>query len=707
MARIKNKIILTIAFFCILLPIAVGGMSMLRSRDLIEEEAREKLLLMVEKHRTNFNQILSVVELSVDSLATAVSSTFVREDLDDNEEYMDGVLASIQPLVEQFAKKNRDAISAYVIFNPDITKGNYYSYFQKGNGAQQGDRELRMEDFKEVAIAASPRWSKPEYDAQSNRYIITYNVPIYHNSVLLAIVGMDIDTQAFYKTILDQDIYDRGYMALMDDDFNFLVHPYFTELADTSEGADSSGGASPLDQITGATTGTRTNLRDLEDGNLAFMAQEIAGNRRGVISYTYQGQREILSYDHLNNGQILLAVVPRDDIFSGLTGYIQYLVIVILVGVALAILGAYWMGDRITKPILKVTEIIEKTANFNVANDSSYDYLLKNRDETGVMVKALAVMRKALREMVQDLTQSSQSLEDNVHRVNGLIGQLKEKANETNNVTQEVAAGMEETAVSAQEITATMDEMEKAVSNIAHKAEEGTIVSAQINERAENLKETALTTDRNAQDIYGNVREELEGALEQSKQIEQIEALSRSILEIADQTNLLALNAAIEAARAGEAGRGFAVVADEIRKLAEQSTQSVEKINGIVRLVKDSVNNLMVSSRRIMDFIEGEVLKDYQEFIETADSYSKDAQSFHEMMMEFHATAQELSASISNILSAVEEVAGTANEGAGDMESIAAMSNTILEMVNEVQGSSNSNMQQSQQLHELVARFKA
>ena len=35
------------------------------------------------------------------------------------------------------------------------------------------------------------------------------------------------------------------------------------------------------------------------------------------------------------------------------------------------------------------------------------------------------------------------------------------------------------------------------------------------------------------------------------------------------------------------------------------------------------------------------------------------------------------------------------------------MSNTILEMVNEVQGSSNSNMQQSQQLHELVARFKA
>ena len=81
-----------------------------------------------------------------------------------------------------------------------------------------------------------------------------------------------------------------------------------------------------------------------------------------------------------------------------------------------------------------------------------------------------------------------------------------------------------------------------------------------------------------------------EQILHLSERTGQIGRMTDLVSELANQTNLLALNAAVEAARAGEHGKGFAVVGAEIRKLADQSKQSAERIATLVSDIHNATN---------------------------------------------------------------------------------------------------------------------
>ncbi|WP_100402721.1 globin-coupled sensor protein [Bacillus sp. FJAT-42315] len=141
-----------------------------------------------------------------------------------------------------------------------------------------------------------------------------------------------------------------------------------------------------------------------------------------------------------------------------------------------------------------------------------------------------------------------------------------------------------------------------------------------------------------------------------------IESVVQLINDIADQTNLLALNASIEAARAGEHGKGFAIVAQEVRKLAENTVQSLQKVNENVTNLKSFSQDVSVS------------IGDTASVIKKAVSEAKDSLP---LLTEIVETISEINEDINSTAAVTEEQAATMDEMAQQMQQIAILTDKI------------------------------
>lgn len=149
---------------------------------------------------------------------------------------------------------------------------------------------------------------------------------------------------------------------------------------------------------------------------------------------------------------------------------------------------------------------------------------------------------------------------------------------------------------------------------------------------------------------------------------EVIENIINAVETIAEQTNLLALNANIEAARAGDAGKGFMVVANEVKKLAEDSTNSINEISEILFEIRNKTSNTTSQ----MKSSEEAIVKNQEATLNVENAFSdifsnnqkvvEEIEQINIMITTFKQAINDVSFEITNITNLSEENGASAEE---------------------------------------------
>lgn len=331
---------------------------------------------------------------------------------------------------------------------------------------------------------------------------------------------------------------------------------------------------------------------------------------------------------------------------------------------------------------------------------------INSHDEVGELVDGINLFIEKLQEIMKSIRSQSENI---------LVSskEIADKINESGNNTNEVSATMDEIAAAMQEISATVEELSSGSENIfesiihlTDKINDGNVLTKDIQSRSLNYKTEIENEKTNAVAIINEIKNTLEQSIENSKEAAQIQSLTENILQIASQTNLLSLNASIEAARAGEAGKGFSVVAAQISELAESSRTIAKNIQEISTLVTESVTGLSSDSKKLLEFVNNDVLTDYDKFVAISDNYYNDAVNVNNILEEFTNGTSALKTTMSEMNHGINDISTTIEESANGTNDISSKIRNIASSVEAIKSQTAENQSIGNELKKNVEVFK-
>ncbi|WP_276355152.1 methyl-accepting chemotaxis protein [Cohnella caldifontis] len=357
---------------------------------------------------------------------------------------------------------------------------------------------------------------------------------------------------------------------------------------------------------------------------------------------------------------------------------------------------------RLAKPMVRMAESADKMAE----GDLTGEPLAANRhDELGRLTVAFNHLRDSLRELAGSQLRGSDELASSSGSLSAIASDAVQAVNETSAAIGEVAQHNERLAGSIEETAKAMEEMALGIQRVAAtstSAYDASLNTLQEAERGGELIRQSISQMAAVSQTVG-VLSQVVGRL--GNHSEQIGSIAETLKGISYQTNLLALNASIEASRAGEHGKGFAVVAGEVRKLAERSNESAEKVAELI----DEIRRDLEASMKSMGQGEREVETGVAAVSETGEAFERIMEATRGVVTqveEASAASEQMSASAQEIAAALAEMERASARTAGAAQNVSAAAEEQLASFEGIASSARQLSETAERMKQAAGRFR-
>lgn len=506
--------------------------------------------------------------------------------------------------------------------------------------------------------------TSPYIDASSGEMVVTITRKTADGS---GVIGIDLNLSTLEKTTKEVAVGNEGYILLLDTEQNYLVSP-----------------------INEAGTKVDQNFPDLYEQN------------SGVHHYKTNGQDRTLYYlTNENTGWKIVGSMLDAETNAAVKPILQKSLLVVVVSI---IFGGAIIILIIRSLVSRLKEIQNKAKKIS-DGDLTEEITLQSNDEIGQLAHSFTSMQSSLKTLLKTLEHHSLMVSATAEELNASAGQTSEASEQVATAIQHVAVSAEKQTEGVEANILSLNQIVNGTNTVLLNANEVLNRTKTTTQNAEVGKAIVQQTVNQMNEIHHSVSDTNKVIASLHDRTKEIGAIVDVITAISNQTNLLALNAAIEAARAGESGKGFTVVADEVRKLAEQSQISASQITEIIKAIqqdtKETVHTMSTLESNVQKGIEisDEAINTFMEIYDNMNLISP-------QMSQVASTLNDILTFVQNTEKTAELISNLAKNNAASSEEVAASTEEQLAAMEEISSSANTLASMTEDLIQLIKKYK-